>query len=178
MYKLRIVGAALFGAAMMTQTADAQVVRCRPVVGTGGGSVRSPETVLTGTFGQPVAGVAGDLLRRVAHGFWIPSHSDISISASDVAAVTGGASSTLLQASPNPLRRGTDLAVRVPSGIVMSLRLADAAGNRVRTLLAGERADGELRHIWIDADGLPSGAYSVVLDAGVERRSIQIVLVR
>lgn len=87
-----------------------------------------------------------------------------------------------LSAAPDPMRERSELAFDIPRAGRVELVLHDAAGRRVRTLLAGPLAAGRQRVVWDGHDdqgvALAGGVYfaRVTLDGrGLAVRSLRLV---
>ena len=65
---------------------------------------------------------------------------------------------SILQNFPNPFNPSTTIAYDVPHNSVVTLRVYDALGRQVRTLMEGEVAAG-VRTVVFDAGGMASGTY-------------------
>ncbi len=72
---------------------------------------------------------------------------------------------TLHQNYPNPFNPMTTIRFELPAAASVSLEVYDAAGQRIRTLAAGERPAG-IHHVQFDASDLASGTYFYRLIAG------------
>lgn len=83
---------------------------------------------------------------------------------------------------PNPARGRASLAFSLPAAAPASLRVYDAAGRLVRTLLAGEIPQGPGQAVWDGRrdDGRDAGAgvYFFRLECGGEARTRKLLLVR
>jgi hypothetical protein len=88
---------------------------------------------------------------------------------------TGGA--RLLGTLPNPFSSGTTVRFDLGSTCNVRLQVIDALGRQVATLI-DERMEAGTHDARFDADGLPSGIYTVRLQAGNEVSSRQVTLVR
>ena len=88
----------------------------------------------------------------------------------------------LHQNRPNPFSEATSIPFGLKHSAAVSLRIFDAAGRLVRTLVNGERPAGTYRETWdgMDSSGTAaaSGIYFCRFDAGGYRRTIKIVLLR
>jgi hypothetical protein len=82
-------------------------------------------------------------------------------------APAGGGALALAQEGPNPFRGGTTVRFRLPQAGPVRLGLYDARGRRVATLVDEERPAGE-HTAELDAAALPSGVYTLRLEAGGE----------
>jgi FlgD Ig-like domain len=89
---------------------------------------------------------------------------------------------TVYRARPNPFSGATEIAFAVPEAGRVSLRVYDAAGRLVRTLVDGPREAGVARVSWDGRDqagrGARSGIYFVRLSAAGAERSVRIVKLR
>ena len=83
---------------------------------------------------------------------------------------------------PNPSSGRTDLAFALPQGGPASLRVYDAAGRLVRTLLAGEVPAGPGHTVWDGRDGsgrdAGAGVYFFRLESGGRVETRKLLLVR
>ncbi|HEY5133150.1 MAG TPA: FlgD immunoglobulin-like domain containing protein, partial [Candidatus Krumholzibacteriaceae bacterium] len=88
----------------------------------------------------------------------------------------------LHQNRPNPFSEATSIPFGLKHSAAVSIRIFDAAGRLVRTLVNGERPAGTYRETWdgMDSSGTAaaSGIYFCRFDAGGYRRTIKIVLLR
>lgn len=115
-------------------------------------------------------------MRTCVHeiGFWyqpgwiltgVPDQSDIP------------ASFGLIQNSPNPFNPVTVLAYDVPNPGRVTIRLYDASGREVRTVVDGDVEPG--RHaVVLSATGLPSGVYFYRMTAGTFTETRKMVLLK
>jgi len=96
-----------------------------------------------------------------------------------VAALPGAdpASTALLRSEPNPFRLATDVSFRIPRDAFVTLRVYDALGRKVATLVEGDRAAGWHR-TRMDGRNLPSGVYFYRLTAGDLRVTEKAVLLK
>jgi hypothetical protein len=89
---------------------------------------------------------------------------------------------TVYRARPNPFSGATEIAFAIPEAGRVSLRVYDAAGRLVRTLVDGAREAGVARISWDGRDqagrGARSGIYFVRLSAAGAERSVRIVKLR
>ena len=89
----------------------------------------------------------------------------------------------LYRSSPNPFNSSTTLLYDLSEGATVRLRLFDAAGRLVRTLVDTKyQSPGSHRVIWDGRDGrersVGSGIYLYQLEAGLFRRVGRITLIR
>jgi len=80
-----------------------------------------------------------------------------------------------LSVSPNPTRGNASIAFSLPARGVVSLKLYDAQGRLVRTLVSGTREAGAYR---ASLSGLSAGVYFLSLQAGTYRSTKSLVVVR
>jgi hypothetical protein len=92
---------------------------------------------------------------------------------------------TLHQNQPNPFNPQTTIRYDLPSGgsaIHVRLLIVDLSGRRVRTLVNEDQAGGAQSAVWNGRDdaGNPvaSGVYFYVLDAGKQRLTRKLVLLK
>jgi len=159
--------------------AGAQVEARRTLVGSGGGRVEAGTVAVTSSIGQPAVGydLVGDL--EVTTGFWGIGHV--------VLAADGPAAAPsrffLAQNAPNPFRSHTVIRYGIPEGGgAVRLRIFDAAGRHVRTLVDGDATPGFRSLTWDrrDAAGRPvgSGIYFYTLDARAFRDQRKLTVLR
>jgi len=89
---------------------------------------------------------------------------------------------TLHQNVPNPFNPQTSIRYDLPSSARVRLTIVDVAGRRVRTLVDEQQAAGSREAIWTGRDDMgnavSSGVYFYVLDAGHQRLTRKLVLVK
>jgi hypothetical protein len=105
--------------------------------------------------------------------FRIARWSELASSAPTAREVAAG--SVLYQNSPNPFSSETIIPFFTATDGHLSLRIIDALGREVATLLDGEVSAGEHRAIW-DAAGIADGVYFCRLQKGEEIRTIRLLL--
>ena len=88
-----------------------------------------------------------------------------------------GPRAKLLQSSPNPFRRSTEIAYSLPVACHVTLSVYDVSGRPVRTIVEGPREPGVHRVLW-DAKELPGGVYFCKLQAGDFRGVGKMILLR
>lgn len=92
------------------------------------------------------------------------------------------ARTALLGASPNPFNPRTVVRYELDRAAPVQLTIHDAAGRRVRTLFAGEQAAGRHEAFWdgrSDAGAAaPSGVYFCRLEAGEQRQTVKLTLLK
>mgnify|MGYP000334554735 CR=1 FL=1 len=88
----------------------------------------------------------------------------------------------LEQNHPNPFNPSTTIVYRLESGGPVRLRIFDAAGRLVRTLVEGDQAAGEHRVQWQGLDqagrGVAAGAYYYRLESGGRSLVRRMVLLK
>jgi hypothetical protein len=84
---------------------------------------------------------------------------------------------TLLRSDPNPFRESATIRYRVPQDGYVTLRVYDALGRRVATLVKGERTAGT-HEVRLDGRNLPSGVYFYHLDAAGVRETKKVLRVK
>jgi hypothetical protein len=94
-----------------------------------------------------------------------------------------GTTLAMLAPYPNPVHRGgATLRFTLPRSDRVSLRIHDGAGRLVRELLDGERGAGlnQVRWDGLDSEQQPvsSGVYFVTIEAGRDRESARLLLLR
>ncbi len=83
----------------------------------------------------------------------------------------------LLQSYPNPFNPETHISYKLLLPEVVTLRIYDVTGRLVQTIRQGFQERGE-HLVLFEGDKITSGIYLVVLQAGKERQSIKITLMR
>ena len=146
------------------------------VIGSGGTVASGGGLRISATVGQAVIGPTQGLGTRALQGFWYTLPLTVS---SVEEPVSGGAADrvALLSGGPNPFSDGTDLRLLLPSAGNVSLKLYDALGREVRTLVDGHRGAGTIV-VHIDGADLIAGHYTAQLVAGTVRRSMMLTVVR
>jgi len=166
------------GTVLMTvSTTTAQLTVSSSVIGTGGGEMSGTHRIV-GTIGQPVIGITANAVLSASQGFWytMPRSQGSGVDERYTDATVGEAVA-LLGNAPNPFSDWTEIRVALPHRSYVSLRLFDALGRQVRTLIDGERNAGTIS-VRMDADGLESGQYTAQLVADGVQRTITMILVK
>jgi hypothetical protein len=78
-------------------------------------------------------------------------------------------------ARPNPFSGSTELRFAVPSGGRVSVKIYDAGGRLVRTLVDEEVGAGRYRAVW-EGQGVSPGVYMAILETGREREVRKVTL--
>lgn len=143
-----------------------------------GGSMPSTDGVssVTGTIGQAIIGPTASSTRAAGQGFWytLPYLGTSGVTGITKVAVAGV---VLYQNIPNPCSSTTAVAFDLPKGGPVSLRIFDALGNLVRTVV-DETRDAGRSTVTINTEYIESGYYSVQLAASGVTRTITMVVVR
>jgi hypothetical protein len=168
---------ALIGVAMLAISAGAQVRLQSVVVSAGGTSASDGSHGLVGSIGQAVIGPATGTSGTVWQGFWytLPEPS--------VGAVPGrtfdpaSAGVVLYQNVPNPFSTTTTLQFQLPKRGRVSLKLFDAVGHEVRTLLEGEQ-DAGMISVQVGGADLESGYYTARLVVGGVAKTVSMLVVK
>ena len=87
------------------------------------------------------------------------------------------ASFSLHQNYPNPFNPGTVIRYMVPVTSLVTLKVYNALGQEVETLVNGQVSAGTYSVNW-NAAGFPSGVYFARLEAGEFRQTIKVVLMK
>jgi hypothetical protein len=101
----------------------------------------------------------------------------LEVSAEDDAPEAQPQALALDAAYPNPFRSSTTIDYRLTQAADVRLAVYDVLGRRVAVLAEGRTAAGE-HHATVEANGLASGVYFVVLEAEGRRASRKVMLVR
>ncbi|MCC7438620.1 MAG: T9SS type A sorting domain-containing protein [Armatimonadetes bacterium] len=138
---------------------------------TGGGMV------LNGTLGQAVIGPAQNKAVAAYQGFWYTMPLQKQSSGIEHEGAVAGESVMLGQNVPNPFSISTEITIQLPTSTVATLRLYDALGREVKTLLEGEQPAGTLR-IAVDGAELPAGRYLARLTTSTTQHAITMIVVK
>jgi hypothetical protein len=173
-----LLPALLFVASMLaTVSVRAQLVLQSQVVGSGGTLSTDGSLVLAGTAGQALIGPVSNGSNTAWQGFWytLPQRTTVSVPEER----TGGSASAvaLHQNVPNPFSTTTDIQVDLPTGGHVSVKVFDAIGHEVMTLIDGPRAAGSLV-LHVDGANLESGQYTTRLVANGTTRTIRMIVVK
>ncbi|HLA64689.1 MAG TPA: T9SS type A sorting domain-containing protein, partial [Rhodothermales bacterium] len=79
--------------------------------------------------------------------------------------------------APNPTASGTTVTFSLPESMPVRLTVYDVIGRRIATLAEGARGAGVHTVTWTAA-GVPSGVYTVVLEAGATRATRRLTVTR
>lgn len=172
-----LTAALLFGAA---QPAIGQLVISRFTVDGGGGTNSTGGTfALGGTIGQPDAGLLSGSGFTLAGGFWFGGITPASAVDLPTAAPRVF---RMYPASPNPVVERALIAFDLPAPSLVRASLYDASGRLVRTLADETLPAGRHERTWdrrdLSGHAVPSGIFFLRLDAGVNRSSQKLVVIR
>ena len=172
-----LLPALLFAVSTLTSLSlRAQLVLQSHVIGTGATRATNGSLMLAGTAGQPLIGPVGTGSTVLWQGFWyMPNRTTVSVPEER----NGGAADAvaLHQNVPNPFSTTTDIAVDLPTGGHVSVKVFDAIGHEVMTLIDGPREAGSLT-LHVDAANLESGQYTARLVANGTTRTIRMIVVK
>lgn len=151
----------------------------------GGGAMQAtggPFT-MSGTIGQPDAGLLSGANYQLGGGFWrgggtwavgVEENVDVSVAAP--------LAFQIHPAAPNPFVQTTLIGFDLPEPRVVSARVYDVTGRLTRTLVQGSLPAGRHKRAWDgtndSGDRVGTGVYFVVLGAGVDRAKQKIVVLR
>lgn len=170
-----LAAAALFAAAALP--AMAQITIASSVMGFGATSSSGGGMTLRGTVGQTVIGPATAGSTKALQGFWyqLPAPEAVPSAVPDES--ISGSASMRLQSYPNPFSTETDLRLDLPNSGFVSIKLYDALGREVRTLMEQEQ-EAEIIHIKINAADLQSGRYAVWATMNGNSNVLTIIVVK
>ena len=90
---------------------------------------------------------------------------------------TGPTSFILYQNYPNPFNPSTLIDYQLPAKVLVTLKVFDALGNEVETLVNG-RQDAGNHSVQFNASNLPSGVYFYQIEAGKYREIRKLLLLK
>lgn len=125
-------------------------------------------------YALAVDGGPGYLYAGTRDGLFRSSRSTVGVSEPAGAAAVGCA---LGQNYPNPFMSSTTIPCTLDRPGTVRLSVRDVLGRELRRIVHTERRAG-LQSIPFDADGLPSGIYQCVLEAGTETRMRMMTIAR
>lgn len=169
----RLIGTIFVSLLALTAAAHAQI-EIRGVIGSGATAAVSGTTAIVGTIGQSLIGPTTGGGTIDAQGFWFIAVPAVSVGGVESDAAAAGAN---LRASRNPFGSSTELHVTLNTTGAMSLKLYDALGREIRTLLDGVQEAGP-HSVILDASGLESGSYLAQLVAGQTRTTLRLMVVK
>lgn len=150
-------------------------------VDAGGGTFSTGGTYSLGaTAGQPDAGSSAGGSYNLTGGFWHAGGTVVGIG-DDPEATPAPTVLRIHPSAPNPFSTSTTLAVDLPAGLPVEVRVYNLAGQLVRTLTEGFRPAGSHQITWDGADAggrrLARGVYLLRTKVGVSSRTQKLVLV-
>lgn len=156
--------------------AAAQVTIVSETFGGGGGAATDGSYLIAGTLDQALIGPVANGADFVGQGFWytLPLQVTSSVAYEPVVA---GSGVVLYQNVPNPFSSTTTIAFYLPASGYVSLKLYDAVGREVRTLIDDVREAGRVATV-VNASDLESGYYTARLNASGVSKTITMVVVR
>jgi len=138
----------------------------------------SASNVVKSAVGQTFVGVVQQANTRIASGFLVhPKISEPPVAVEEKAETELPTSYELEQNYPNPFNPSTTIAFALPKPSEVSLKIFDASGREVATLVEGKLPAG--RHeVVLDASPFSSGVYFYRLQAGEFSRTMRLMLVK
>lgn len=170
---------ALFGAfLLLTGGLSAQVVTTSSVMGNGATASAGGGLVALGTIGQSVIGPTEDPSVDAWQGFWYTALPQSQTGVKEIH-TTGSSEGgvALHQNTPNPFSSWTEMQLELPRSSRVTLKVYDAVGREVRTLIDGEREAGTIS-VQMNATDLESGRYTARLIADGVSRTITMIVVK
>jgi hypothetical protein len=169
---------ASIGAIAMVMPAFAQQVHLRSfVIGSGGTLASSGSTTLAGTIGQPVIGPVAGSSTTMWQGFWYLPPENVTNAVPGWGIDKSADGVVLYQNMPNPFSSTTELRFKIPHRARVSLKVYDAVGHEVRSLL-DEETEAGIVTLQMDAEELESGYYTARLVVGGVTKTIGMIVVR
>ncbi len=175
MHRGVIVSAVVVAMLFVSSAASAQITMPYSVVGCGGGEMSGTNHTVLGTVGQACIGVVSGPSHTNEIGFWyrpgwiltgIEDEGDLL-----------PATYWMGQNHPNPFNPITTLQFALPDRAHVVMKLYDASGREVRTLIDREMDPGYHRTV-IEGSGLASGVYFCRMVAGKFIESRKLVLLK
>jgi hypothetical protein len=162
--------------ALHASPAAAQVTVVAETLGGGGGAATDGSYLIAGTLDQALIGPVDNSADIIGQGFWytLPVQVTSSVAYEPVVA---GSGVVLYQNVPNPFSSSTTIAFYLPASGYVSLKLYDAVGREVRTLIDDVREAGRVSTL-LSASDLESGYYTARLNANGVSKTITMVVVR
>ena len=171
------IGASLIGAVLIaapqarSQIADLRIGPEQSVPGAGAVQATDGTQLVRGTLGQGIVGNVRAGNTDAAQGFWHP------LPRTTGETPVAGAEPATLQATPNPFHGSTRVALTNPRSQHVSLILYDLLGQPVRAIIDDVHPAGPLAAD-ITAHDLPSGSYTLILQAGDVRQTLPLTLLK
>lgn len=141
------------------------------VVSAGATSATNGSAICRATVGQSIIGQSSTASSVLWQGFWQP----ISAKTTEVSEhYTGQSTGNVVEGialspnMPNPFSNSTRMEISLSARTSIQLKIYNAVGQEVQTIVEGEREAGILS-ISFDAAFLPNGNYTVVLSSGTSR---------
>jgi hypothetical protein len=176
--KRYVLPALMLAASTLTSVvASAQVTLRSDVIGSGGTMATSGNLVLAGTLGQAIIGPTGVGNQIALQGFWYTMPEQGVSAVPEERTGTRASAVALHQNVPNPFSTMTDIQVDLPASGHVSLKIFDAIGHEVMTVVDDDRQAGSLT-FHVSADALESGQYTARLVTGGVTRTIRMIVVR
>ena len=179
MFRIQRVGAIVIALIAGTSPSSwAAITISVPIVSSGGGVATSTTFSASTTIGQPVAGVATGTNLVIVSGL-APSIVGVTVGAppAQLPQVT-----RLSRIAPNPFRMRATIAFEIATPALTTVRVFDASGRLVRTLLDRQLEPGRYSLEWDGAglDGEPTGAgiYFCQFRSGTASETQRITFVR
>lgn len=170
---------AILGAAIASPARAELALRWWTIDGGGTTSASGGPYRLSGTIGQPDAGVCESGLLTLAGGFWMGGR--IPAGVEDDPAVPAIAF-RISPGAPNPFRNSTCVTVDLPGTRLVDARIHDARGRVVRHLADAVFAPGRHLLVWDGEDDggrrVASGVYLLRIDAGQSSVRRTLVAIR
>ena len=166
--------------------ASAQLRVSRFTIDGGGGRSTSGTLALSGTIGQPDAGLLLGSSFILSGGFWFGGGGAVTAVESDnpghgVDVLTAPLSFRVYAPRPNPVARQTVIAFDLPAAGFVRAALYDVSGRLVRVLAEEPLPAGKHARAWDRRDRsgrlVPSGIYFLRLEAGAHRSHQKIVVI-
>jgi hypothetical protein len=163
-------------ALLVTPTARGQTQLGKYVFGSGATAAASSTVVLAGTIGQPLIGRATNSGLEGWFGFWFNPGTPVGGGVEEHISGVTGESATLIVA-PNPVTDAAEITASIPTGGLVSLKIFDALGREVRTLIDDRREAGTIT-LRVGVETLASGNYTVLLTSSGSRRSTTMRVIK
>ena len=146
----------------------------------GFGAPSSANTRVCAAIGQPFVGATQNANTQIASGFLVhPLISGVKTAVEDKTPEESQlpTSYELEQNYPNPFNPSTTIAFALPKPSEVTLKIFDASGREVATLVEGNLPAGK-HEVVLDASPFSSGVYFYRLQAGEFSRTMRLMLVK